>query len=173
MSIKKLSIIGCALVAATSVSCFGIYNATPSGATEEPPIYVQVANHEQRISSLEGRADQTEVQVTQNTNDLAAVQAGQLATTKSAPASSSTPTVQSEQTATTPVSAVEPVAAQTFAPAPTPDPRTIIRVDEDVEMHGTYSVTRCIYATYDGTTGITVVQQNNAPCYSVGTVLPE
>lgn len=153
---------------ALSGTTYALQQAVPAGADEVPPIYTQVAEHEERIGSLEGRADTTEAQVQENSDDITVIQQ----TTGAAPATRSTSGSSSSSTSTTPGT----TAPQEPAPAPTPqpapiDPRTITGVSEFV----TGGLRTCDYLLHDwheDTYQGVVIQPAERPCHAVGGVLP-
>lgn len=159
-------------IATVSVVVLGATGVTlqqfaTTGASDVPPIFEQVENHEGRINNLEGRADTTETKVEQNSADIQVIQ--QETGVTPAP----TVTGRNPSQSTNPTSPSAPVVADPIpTPVPTPNPRSITAVSDVSNGNGTHS---CDYDLFDARqnakSGV-YIQPDSAPCYKVGDVLP-
>lgn len=164
MGAKRTAIIGSVLVISFMAGSWIVQAAMPAGAEELPPIYVQVADHEARIGSLESRADSTEAQVARNTSDIASGSQSKTQATQSAGAR----TVQS--TNTQPATVTESSAPS--APVVTVDPRTIVDVRDDLDVNQNGSGARyCTYTLQSGQVVGPVTLPVSASCQPKGEVL--
>lgn len=156
---KKLLIISSTILTIASGTSYAITRPSEIGADEKPPLVLQVENHEERITDLEEKTDETQTQVNQNSQDIGALQSGtNIEPTQPVP-EVKTPTKKP----TTPI---------VIPPEPTPepiiDPNTIVKVDISNTSTGNWY---CRYYLHNGkSTGVN--HGKTEPCYAVGTVLP-
>lgn len=166
--VTKSAVAFASLLAITGTT-YAVHQAVTIGAEEPNPIIEQVGDHEVRIDSLEGRADQTEPKVAQSAADIQVIQQE----TGVAPAptvSSGTQTTSgTTNTSTLATPTTEPVSP-TPAPEPPKNPRLITGVSDTPSTPGMHA---CDYTLYDPAQNVTAfVQPVESTCYSVGEVLP-
>lgn len=160
---KPVIIGGITLLSLTGMSALAFQQSNTSGANEVPEIYTQVADHDERIGTLETKTDETAAKVEQNTADIQVVQQR----TGAAPATTTT-----QQPAPSPQTSPEAPQAPEPAPEPQVHPRTITAVSERLE--GGMRV--CDYTLYDPIQNAhlgLVLQPVEVACHQVGEVMPQ
>lgn len=167
---KKI-IITTAIATLLSGSVIVLTNSSvPVDSQVKTPLELQVDNHEERITDLEVKTDNTQTQVNQNSEDIKVIQ--KTTNTPSAPAVETvvTPVAQPapiiEPTPEpTPITDPAPTPEPTPAPTPTPiNPKTIVVATQTPYKYGY----KCYYELYDGRT-LTV--NSGIECQKVGELL--
>lgn len=168
---KRIPIPKKAAIAAVSILAFtgtalAVQQSQTTGANEVPPIYTQVEQHEERIDTLEGRADSTESKVEQNANAIETIQV------TSGGASAPGSTTQAAAPVAAPSTATAaPAPSETTPEAPRTHPRTITAVTTALAPAG---LRGCVYTLYDARENAhqgAVMQPESLACKQVGEIL--
>lgn len=155
---KRKVIISAAILSVIGISgtVFAATQSKPAEAGDKPPIVIMVENHEERITGLEGKTDDIQTQVNQNSSDIKA-------SNPNKPTSG-----QSETKVERVVTVVEkpaplkeedyPVTPANPAPEPEPviDPWQVTRLYESYPANATYPDRvnmQCKYIFHNGQTG--------------------
>lgn len=163
-----IAIVGILSVGATS---YAVQQANVIGAEEPNPVIEQVNDHENRIGTLEVRADDTDAKVEKNSQDITVIQQ-ETGIAPAAPSNGDGDTTTEPTPTPTPTTPTQPATEPEPTPEPPKDPRYITAVTDTPRDGGLHICDYTLYdANHDAKQGA-VRQPVSQPCYSVGQILP-